>query len=1016
MVKNELFRFVSLRPAETITEESISKNYFFGPEDTVIAEAVKKGGNDLAGTIEEFKNSSNFFSGFYQAEGVMAKISKIHFGIKEFNKESKLLSGKEFRKLVKQTFERIPGNDKIRGLENNLWDSLYISVLEVRSFPRDRADIINALRIVKLIAYTTTEELSEEKLSLMLGARPVVPKFITSKAPADNSDIGQENNELTQKNKDQRLAIEKLKKRVNDLYAFEYEVEQLDRQKLLELEEIQKNKPSSNNINRRKVKSGEKTFVVEQDNSDLFKKRKRLSEEDIKKLSLPSKTLLSELKVNPALDSTENILKEIDREIKLTFNTLYQDSGKKSVSIAGGIPSSSSQQPQKISYEIDPNHGGIADPSYRYPEIFQDDNKYDNSIKTSLGTIKPLGIGDLLVVKESLLKYSLGEIAHVENVMQSENKERVHRRLDRQEETYTTSTESTEESERDLQLTDRFELQRETQKTIETSTTAEAGATFSAKFGPVVEVSANANVTLSSSKSESEKIASNYAKEIVDKSVTRITESLKEEIIKTTLLEIEETNTHGFNNDSENHIAGIYRWLEKYHLAQIYNYGSRLMMEFIIPEPAALYLYSLANKQVDGITLEKPKDLEEDFSYETITTSNYHIYASDYKVQGIKPPPAKYTTIATAINEPMTEKPLFNNASKEFYTITTKADTTLQVPDGYEAIEAYVIGTWTSLLGLDNAMDANKDSFDSDEDYEFKIVVGRETFDKRNSETFKEMNDEDLTIPIAVRAFNVLAYAFTVEIKCKRKSTTLDEWKIETYNAIIDSYNSLKAEYDAQLSNATANATSYNFGNSPDAKRKTEQDELKRGCITLLTDQHFADFKAVERNATSKYGYPEIDVAKAMEEKDYTLFFEQAFDWPQMTYIFYPYFWGDKSYWMDLMNLQDDDADFQAFLKAGAARVIVPVREGEAYINAVTYYLESGLIWNGGEAPVIGDELYLSIADEIKSTEDLSLTNAVPVGEPWEVKIPTSLVLLQDDASLPDLSEELGYTDEDVVE
>ncbi len=50
------------------------------------------------------------------------------------------------------------------------------------------------------------------------------------------------------------------------------------------------------------------------------------------------------------------------------------------------------------------------------------------------GEIRPLGIGDSKVVKQKLVSYQLGEVAHIENVL-LESKERKYRVLDRMEQT-----------------------------------------------------------------------------------------------------------------------------------------------------------------------------------------------------------------------------------------------------------------------------------------------------------------------------------------------------------------------------------------------------------------------------------------------------------------------------------------------------------------------------------------------------------------------------------------------------
>ena len=71
------------------------------------------------------------------------------------------------------------------------------------------------------------------------------------------------------------------------------------------------------------------------------------------------------------------------------------------------------------------------------------------------------------------------------------------------------------------------------------------------------------------------------------------------------------------------------------------------------------------------------------------------------------------------------------------------------------------------------------------------------------------------------------------------------------------------------------------------------------------------------------------------------------------------------------------------------ARVVVPVKPN--YEQAVMYYLETGDVWNGGEVPVPEDPLYVSIVDELAEQDP------VPVGDPWETRIPTSLNILQKD-------------------
>ncbi|MDA1044873.1 MAG: hypothetical protein O3C57_06575, partial [Verrucomicrobia bacterium] len=53
--------------------------------------------------------------------------------------------------------------------------------------------------------------------------------------------------------------------------------------------------------------------------------------------------------------------------------------------------------------------------------------EFDNTIAEGLGRARVLGYGDLLITRQTLLGYEDAEIAHVENVMNGEFRERTHR-------------------------------------------------------------------------------------------------------------------------------------------------------------------------------------------------------------------------------------------------------------------------------------------------------------------------------------------------------------------------------------------------------------------------------------------------------------------------------------------------------------------------------------------------------------------------------------------------------------
>jgi hypothetical protein len=118
--------------------------------------------------------------------------------------------------------------------------------------------------------------------------------------------------------------------------------------------------------------------------------------------------------------------------------------------------------------------------------------------------------------------------------------------------------------------------------------------------------------------------------------------------------------------------------------------------------------------------------------------------------------------------------------------------------------------------------------------------------------------------------------------------------------------------------------------------------------------------------------------------------------------LFYPYFYGRAGQrWAETLHQTGDDPDplFSAFLRAGLARVQVPVRPGFELVLARYCQDPANPPWAGNDAPLIGDDLHVAIIDEIKRSLDAP-DEGVPEGSPWEVRVPTSLVLLEDAANL----------------
>lgn len=602
---------------------------------------------------------------------------------------------------------------------------------------------------------------------------------------------------------------------------------------------------------------------------------------------------------------------------------------------------------------------------------------------------QPLGVGDLLVVRQEVKGYEEGELAHIENVMASESKTRRHSRFRETEEIEIVETERTEESEKDLQTTERFELQKESQKTVENQMSLEAGLGVSASYGPV-SVTAHADFALSQSSSESNRTASTFAKQVTERSVARIKERTRTERTRRTLERFKETNEHGFDNaePGAQHVIGVFRWVDKHYTAKLINYGRRMMFEFIIPEPAAFYLASQASQPLKGITLIKPTEprvWNRKLRPDDLTKWNYATYVADYNVQDVEAYPDEVVSVSAAFAE---------SVQGDKNGAYAKSSEKLVVPEGYETESIY---GWANHMGYDGK-------------YMSCFVAGR---------NWPNVSGAGLQGPIPVSVSGWLTgFHVNLVAVCRIKPETIAKWQVKTYEAIMNAYENALADYNEQVAAAQIQAGVNIQGRNPEVNRRLEKDELRKGVLRLLTND-FAQtrvggvwrfdeqFDAMDQNGP--FGFPDFDIDEATVEGRMIQFFEQAFEWTNMTYRFYPYFWGRRERWNQTLPLSDPDPMFVDFIRAGSARVIVPVQP--SYDDTVLHYLATSQIWNGGTPPTLDSPLYRSLVAELRADAGIDL-DAVTACQPgggsypclvdeWELKLPTDLVYLQQDAALP---------------
>lgn len=609
-----------------------------------------------------------------------------------------------------------------------------------------------------------------------------------------------------------------------------------------------------------------------------------------------------------------------------------------------------------------------------------------------------LGIADFRRVEQEVCCYVPGEVSHIENVMAREYKERSTRSLTSSEFT----TEQTDERERenltDTTSTERNEMQSEVATVLNEDQSQSYGgnASVRGKIGKNFEFGADAyfDNASSSSSSNSNTQAQTYAQEVTERAMERIVQKTQTKRTSRILKEFEENTSHGFDNrKGENHVTGVYRWVDKIYKNTLINYGKRLMYEFAIPEPSKFFKEAIwktidTTGQVEsGVILPElpahPSTLgvtsasvlgNEDSTSEN--TKDYRKIAAEYNAE-VKAIPDLSIKVSEDFYEKFTDQGVDSNLrnGKSFE---------VEIPEGYVSYRVKVNGSFMHEGGSNGS--------------KLILTVGDDTRGYNNTYSFNEISYNNNIdgiegkLPISFTTQDIEPLSLSVVLECRRKVSFFEQWQNETYNAIMEAYYDRVQEYNDAMREKEANKgltpEQEKLSFNPLQNKSIMLRELKRVAIELIIGQNKTAVDNFNpKNETT--GISEVNTTEAFQTHASTVkFFEQAFDWDIMAYVFYPYFYADKANWKQLFQSQDAaDPLFQAFLQSGMARTVVPVRPG--FEHAVNWYMTTGEIWNGqGLVTDQDDDLYVSIAEEMQTVEGI-------VEGTWETRLPTALTILQ---------------------
>lgn len=602
-----------------------------------------------------------------------------------------------------------------------------------------------------------------------------------------------------------------------------------------------------------------------------------------------------------------------------------------------------------------------------------------------------LGIADFRRVEQEVCCYVPGEVSHIENVMAREYKERSTRSLVSSEITNERTEERERENLTDTTTTERNEMQSEVASVLNEDQAQSYGtnASVTASWGKgSFSADAHADFSSSSSTSNSNSQAQTYAQEVTERAMERIVQKTQTKRTSRILKEFEENNSHGFDNrKGDQHISGVYRWVDKIYKNKLINYGKRLMYEFAIPEPSKFFKQAIIKDVESGTTDSAvilptapihPSQLDSSIRMDSaadLDENNYQNIAAEYGAE-VNSKPAASINVNASFGVDFSGH-LADSGAVQLASGKGEMD----IPEGYKVTQAdYAYSAYHyGYRGTPRASVTigGKES-------------GQTAVDTQGSGTIYSLNAQK-KLGYSFSAGESPIMSGSIKAYCIRTSELVETWQNETYNAIMEAYYDRLREYNeaVQAEEVIPESTSETLRFNPLQNRAIEKRELKRIAIELLAEQKGYDVSKYNYLPADNNDISKVNKTAALQTHAATVkFFEQAFDWEIMAYIFYPYFYANEGDWKDLFQQQDAaDPIFQTFLQSGMARTVVPVRKG--FEDAVNWYMITGEIWNGeGLVVDTDDELYLSVAEEMQSIEG-------EVEGTWETRLPTSLTVIQ---------------------
>ncbi|NHZ43372.1 hypothetical protein [Massilia aquatica] len=599
------------------------------------------------------------------------------------------------------------------------------------------------------------------------------------------------------------------------------------------------------------------------------------------------------------------------------------------------------------------------------------------AIPTMKFGIRPVGVADLRVVRQVLVGYEKGELANIHNVLQGEEHEHFHSRLSRADESTGNYDDGDAEVSQEQTGFERFDMGQSAFETARKQQDRNASINLTSNYG-TVNAQASTFMNNSNGGDQSRGADLRQAREIIDRAVALVRQRVGRQRFRTRSAEVYESDVVRHSAPAAT-VRAQYRWVDKVYQAQVFTYGARAMYEVMVPAPAAMFRHLLAQQPGFG-GHAGPAPVKPVLRPADITDATWLAIADRFNVT-LPPPPTAAITEYASLTYP--------GGGAGGTALSGVFNSPRALEQGYAAAAAGVSMTW---YGVDNQSGIT-------------ASVGTRLFSSSPAGA----------TPIAAQAIGTNSGAvsynasgwgqldqFTVNfyLVWARTKIALEKWQLECLQIINDQYEADLKQHRALLA-ARVEEDDASAALSEEQMRTIERTELKRAVLEIVRS---GSGQAAPPSAIVIGSAPAIAPERLEQAAREVRFFEYAFEWDQVTYTFFPYFWSEGAQqWAASRFEPQGDSVFTAFLNAGFASVILPVRQG--YEDAAALYLQTGIVSDIAVVPA--DRVLADLNREVRLVNQNTPMEGSPEGAAWTYRVPTMLTVLDDgtDIAFPKLAQ-----------